>query len=178
MYTLYMATILSESLRNYISEGQKDLVDEGLHLLEHAESDHESHLQDYSFVVFPFAKAYEGFLKQVFLGAGYITRRDYYSQHFRIGKVLSPNLVHRLGRESVYKKICDESGCDISERMWQTWKKGRNEVFHYFPHNLHSLNLKDARVLIEDIIATMELVVEKVKTKHIQETLLRYDTMS
>ncbi|KXK09261.1 MAG: hypothetical protein UZ22_OP11002001140 [Microgenomates bacterium OLB23] len=59
--------MLSEQLRNYISEGQKDLIDEGLHLLEHAENSHDENLHDYSFVVFPFAKAYEGFLKQVFL---------------------------------------------------------------------------------------------------------------
>ncbi len=169
---------LSEQLRNYISEGQKDLLDEGIHLLEHAEADHSGELHDYSFVVFPFAKAYEGFLKQVFLNAGYISRRDYYSQYFRIGKVLSPNLVRRLGRHSIYKKICDESGCDISERMWQTWKKGRNEVFHYFPHNLHSLRLEEARLIIDDIVATMELVVEKVNTKNVQDQLLRYDIVS
>jgi hypothetical protein len=173
-----MPTSLSEQLKNYISEGQKDLIDEGVHLLEQAEVNKKPVLNDYSYIVFPFAKAYEGFLKQVFLNAGYITRRDYYSQHFRIGKVLSPNLVRRLGRESVYKKICDESGCEISERMWQTWKKGRNEVFHYFPHNLHSIRLEEARLIITDIIATMELVVEKVKTKNVQDQLLRYDILS
>lgn len=170
--------MLSENLRNYISEGQKDLIDEGLHLLEHAKSDHSIDLNDFSFVVFPFAKAYEGFLKQVFLNAGFISRRDYYSQHFRIGRVLSPNLVRRLGRDSVYKKICDESGCDISDRMWHTWKKGRNEVFHYFPHNLHSIKLAEAEATIKDIISTMELVVERIKTKNIQDQLLRYDILS
>jgi len=173
-----MSVVLGEQLRNFISEGQKDLLDEGIRLLELAEEEHSPSHTDYSFVVFPFAKAYEGFLKQVFLNAGYISRRDYYSQHFRIGKVLSPNLVRRLGRESVYKKICDESGCEISERMWQTWKRGRNEVFHYFPHNLHSLSLEEGRIIISDIIETMQLVVEHVKTKNIQDQLLRYDIVS
>ena len=61
--------------------------------------------QNFSFVVFPFAKAYEGFLKKAFLGVGFISRLDYISDHFRLGKVLSPNLVEKLGERSVYKKI-------------------------------------------------------------------------
>ena len=33
---------------------------------------------DYSFVVFPAAKAYEGFLKRLFLDRGFISEEDYY----------------------------------------------------------------------------------------------------
>lgn len=171
LYSHYMELKLSTQLKNYISEGQNDLLDEGSHLLSYVYAENTDTFDDYSFIVFPFAKAYEGFLKQVFFDAGYITRRDYYSQHFRVGKVLSPNLVRKLGNQSVYKKICDRSGCDLSEKIWYTWKKGRNEVFHYFPHNLHSLSLQEARDIIKIIVETMELVVGRVKLQKIQSIL-------
>ncbi|KXK09260.1 MAG: hypothetical protein UZ22_OP11002001139 [Microgenomates bacterium OLB23] len=51
-------------------------------------------------------------------------------------------------------------------------------MFHYFPHNLHSIRLEESRILIEDIIKTMELVVERIKTKNVQDQLLRYDILS
>lgn len=172
-----MEPTLSDHLKNYISEGQSDLLHEGLNLLRNARADTQGNFKDYSFVVFPFAKAYEGFLKQVFLDAHYITRRDYYSQYFRIGKVLSPNLVRRLGNQSVYKKIHDRHGAELSEKIWQTWKKGRNEVFHYFPHNLHSLTFNEAEKIVLNILQTMESAVSVMRLKHVQDQLLRYDVI-
>ncbi len=62
---------------------------------------------DYSFVVFPAAKAYEGFLKKMFLDLGFITNEDYLGKRFRIGKALNPFLEERLrDRESVYDQNC------------------------------------------------------------------------
>ena len=108
---------LSDQLKNYISEGQKDLINEGFHLLRNAQTHTQNGFNDYSFAVFPFAKAFEGFLKQVFVDAGYMSRRDFYSTHFRIGKVLSPNLVRKLGNESIYKKICDRHGYELGDKI-------------------------------------------------------------
>lgn len=145
----------------YTSEGQQDLIRGGYHILEHVNNDRSIKFDDYSFVVFPFAKAYEGFLKQVFLDRRYISKGDYISKYFRIGKAMSPNLVKRYGDRSVYKQICDDLGCELSEKIWLTWKKARNLVFHYFPHNLRSLTLADAEARIKQIIDTMEEVIEE-----------------
>lgn len=169
---------ISKQLESYLSDGQRDLLAEGAHLLTFVHAKNSHIFDDYSFLVFPFAKAYEGFLKQVFLDAGYISRKEYYSQHFRIGRVLSPNLARRLGNKSVYKKICDENGCDISELVWNTWKKGRNEVFHYFPHNIRSLSLKEAEEIVREIVLAMETIIETVKLQKVKRTLLRYDVIS
>jgi len=38
---------------------------------------------DYSFIVFPIAKAYEGFLKKMFFDLGFITEEDYRGKRFK-----------------------------------------------------------------------------------------------
>src|SRR3989339_1209527 len=83
---------------------------------------------DYSFVVFPSAKAYEGFLKKVFLDMGFITNEDYLGKHFRIGKSLNPYLEERFRNgESVYDrlvKFC--GGKELADTLWNAWTTSRN----------------------------------------------------
>lgn len=156
-------------LWKYISDHQKDLILQGQYLIssnfkaqmsnETQSSEHK--FFDYSFVVFPFAKAYEGFLKQIFLDVKFISHLDYISDHFRLGKVMSPNLVGRLGDRSVFRKICNSAGQDLADKIWNTWKAGRNQVFHYFPHNLRSLTFAQAEQISSEIIDTMEETMEK-----------------
>lgn len=148
---------------SYISSPQKDLLQQGQFILQEIEQKKMFNFTDYSFVVFPFAKAYEGFLKKIFLEGGFISDADYISPHFRIGKVLSPNLVRKLGDASVYKKIEDMRGKKIADMVWNTWKRGRNEVFHYFPHNIRSLAFQEAREIIDDIIGTMNQVYDHLR---------------
>lgn len=155
--------VFSDALLSYISQGQRDLLQQGKYLLEDIERDRRFDFSDYSYLVFPFAKAYEGFLKQLLLDVGFISNRDYTSNHFRLGKVLSPGLVERLADRSVYKKIQDRLDTDFANKVWNTWKLGRNEVFHYFPHNLKSLTLEQARGTAGHIVATMEELLVSLK---------------
>ncbi|MDO8514896.1 MAG: hypothetical protein Q7S14_00185, partial [bacterium] len=104
---------------------------------------------DYSFLVFPFAKAYEGFLKLLFLRRGLIRKREYESDHWRVGKALSPYM----------HQVYDRLGPDLAERMWQTWKRGRNSIFHFYPHRVKSLSLTEAQDIIAEILMTMEFCV-------------------
>lgn len=148
-------------LWDYVSDPLKDLLNQGRYLINDVLKEGKYDFTDYSFVVFPFAKAYEGFLKQIFLDVKFISHLDYISDHFRLGKVMSPNLVRKLGDRSVYQKICDQAGCELADRIWNTWKLGRNQVFHYFPHNLRSLSFKEAEEISVEILNTMEKTVEK-----------------
>ena len=152
---------LSEDLLQALSEGQRELVNIGIFLSQMIADEHSDTFSDYSFLIFPFAKAYEGFLKQEFLSAGFISKSEYASNHFRLGKALSPNLVKRLGGKSIYAKICNRTGwCELSDQIWDTWKTGRNQVFHYFPHNLHSLTLEQALAIINQILTTMNSILK------------------
>lgn len=140
----------------YLSQQQKDLILEGDYLLNEIIRHHSYEFKDYSFLVFPFAKAYEGYLKQLFKDIKFISHLDYISDHLRLGKLMSPNLIGKLGDRSLYKKIIAASSKDLAERVWNTWKMGRNQIFHYFPHNLKAITFEEAEKIVTEIIATME----------------------
>jgi hypothetical protein len=152
-------------LWQYLSSEQRVLAGDGEFLIKDSELHKDEEPTDYSYLVFPFAKMFEGFLKQLFLDVELISEHDYYSNHFRIGRGLSPNLVQRLGRRSIYGQIEDKFGKGMATRIWHTWKEGRNLVFHYFPHNYRALTKVQAVALVNEIIETMD---EAVKVMHVR----------
>jgi hypothetical protein len=113
---------------------------------------------DYSFVVFPAAKAYEGFLKLLFLERGFISEDDYYGKRFRVGKALNPSLEKRLrAKESVYDKIVQFcGGRDLGDKMWNTWKVCRNLLFHWFPNEKNAITFEQSKKKVALIIETMD----------------------
>jgi hypothetical protein len=112
---------------------------------------------DYAFIVFPAAKAYEGFLKKLFLDLNFITEEDYYGKHFRIGKALNPSLPKDLKREGVYDKIAKYcQGNDLADKLWETWKESRNLTFHWFPNEKNSITLAGAEERINMIIDAID----------------------
>jgi len=149
----------------YLSQTQKDLINEGLYLMNDVIKNHAYHFKDYSFLVFPFAKAYEGFLKQLFKDVKFISHLDYISDHLRLGKLLSPNLVNKLRERSLYKKIKEKAGQELADKIWNAWKLGRNQVFHYYPHNIKALTFSQAESIIDNILSTMEESYRRLKVK-------------
>jgi len=113
---------------------------------------------DYSFIVFPAAKAYEGFLKRLFLERGFISEEDYYGKRFRVGKALNPSLEKRLrAKESVYDKIVQFcGGKDLADKMWNTWKVCRNLLFHWFPKEKNAINFDQSKERVALIIETID----------------------
>lgn len=146
-------------LSRYLSETQKQLALDGQLLIEDRDRHPNEHLSDYSYLVFPFAKLYEGFLKQLLLDLRIISEREYQSTHFRVGKVLSPNIMRRLGNRSAYAHLSKRYGNELATSVWATWKQGRNLVFHYFPHNVSRLSFIQAKELVTRILTTMERAV-------------------
>lgn len=150
---------------SYLSQTQKDLILEGDYLMNVVIRNSEYSFKDYSFLVFPFAKAYEGYLKQLFKDIGFLNNLQYISDHLRLGKLMSPNLVSRLGDRSLYIMITKAANKELSEEIWQTWKLGRNQIFHYFPHNLRSITFQEAEEIISKIINSMEDAYQELKIK-------------
>lgn len=147
-------------LWSYLQPELKELLSDGELLVLHAnEADLSTKINDFSFLVFPFAKAYEGFLKKLFLDLGMIHYDDYYGDEIRIGRLLNPHYKHE--NHNVFQKICTHSpeGKNLSKRLWETWKSGRNLIFHYFPHNYKRLTLDQAVAEIAEIITAMETAV-------------------
>jgi hypothetical protein len=87
---------------------------------------------DYGFIIFTGAIVYEGFLKRFFYTLGLISVSQLRSEAFRIGKALNPDLPERYrGNDYVYDQIEHYCGDAVATQLWQAWKQGRNQVFHY-----------------------------------------------
>lgn len=135
--------------KTYLSKQQKALLSDLENILKIFNKN--DHINDYSFLVAPAAKLYEGYLKDFFLKIGIINQGEYESDRFRVGKTLNPSL--RYKRFSVFQKLSDihENGEELAEILWDAWKFGRNEILHYFPTNLKNLtkeNAEDRIVLV------------------------------
>jgi len=144
------------ALWKYLSPEERSLASDGAFLVDDAALHHDTPPTDYSYLVFPFAKLYEGFLKRLFMDLNIISEREYSSDHFRIGRALSPGMVGALRQHSAYGQIEDRYGRDLATRLWHAWKNGRNLVFHFFPHNIRSLTLDEAKKTITMLTDAME----------------------
>ena len=144
----------SEAWYQFLDEGMADLVKQAYSLLDKFKV---PEYHDYSFIVFPMAKAYEGFLKKWFFAGGFINEYQYKSDHFRIGKDLNPSLPARFKNDGyVYDKIV--ASCPdphLADTLWLAWKQSRNLTFHYFPHHRYFLTLPEARPRLNQLAAAM-----------------------
>lgn len=115
-----------------------------------------SRFSDYAFVVFPLAKAYEGFLKKYLLNAGLITEETYASRKFRIGRSMNPDIPSKMrDNEWVYDDVASYCGKDTAKLLWRAWVEGRNLLFHSFPDHRHLLDLVQAKERLLLIISAM-----------------------
>ncbi len=145
----------------YLSQNQKDLFLEGNFLMNDIIRHTDYTFKDYSFLIFPYAKAYEGYLKKLFLDLKFISHLDYISDHLRLGKLMAPQLVAHLGERSLYTKIKQKTTKETADLIWETWRVGRNQVFHYFPHNTRYVSFEEAEETVNRIIMTMKEAHEK-----------------
>lgn len=140
---------------DYLSPYQRDLIREGSFLYQEVFTRGTYTFQDYSFVVFPFAKAFEGFIKQFLLDLRLISHEQYNSDHIRIGKLLSPELAHNTRDYSLYPELVRLLGREATDMVWMTWKFCRNQVFHYYPHNSKAINLIEAKERVHLVLSTI-----------------------
>jgi len=174
LYYCGMTTFDKELLFSYLQEEIKGLVNDGQILLSHAR-EHEGEITDFSYLVFPFSKAYEGFLKKFFLDLGLIREDEYYSDEIRIGRILNPGYLEE--HKSIYKFLCrhEKGGEVFTNKLWEVWRKGRNQVFHYFPHNFRRLSYVEAKEIIDGILEVMCESVSRCyiesNNKHIKNTI-------
>ena len=146
-----------ENWFEYLAEGQKDLVKEAYELIAREESA-KNKFHDYSFAVFPMAKAYEGFLKKFFLETSLIDQKTYDGDRFRIGKALNPDLPQRFrGRWWLYGPMEERCGSEqVPRELWRAWRECRNRLFHFFPKHKHFINFLEAKQRVGQIKRAME----------------------
>lgn len=149
---------LDADLRKILADGEKLLASSG------------GGFSDYAFVVFPFAKVYEGFLKKLFYQIGAINEFQFKNDRWRVGRALNPQLEKDLRHEeSVYDRISNLcGGSELPDELWNAWKRGRNQVFHFFPTEYRPLSFADAKEIILVIKVAMEKALEQCRVNSVK----------
>lgn len=112
---------------------------------------------DYSFVVFPLAKAYEGFLKKFLLEMGVLTKEQYFYRQFRIGRSLNPDISDRFQDEWwLYDDVVSLCTPQLARKLWNAWVECRNHVFHFFADDTHQVSLQQAEKLLHQLSQSMQ----------------------
>ena len=142
----------------YLDPGQKELVEISFYLSQ--EFADKNHLQDFSFIVFPMAKAYEGFLKKVLLDLNLITHKVYYGRRFRIGRALNPDVSpNQRDQWWLFDDLSRIFNHGLAQEIWQTWLQCRNHVFHFFPNGEQKLNLEEAMSCLNQMQTVMKTTI-------------------
>lgn len=156
-----------EGWYQYLDEPMRELVDLAYLLKDREEIDKER-LYDYSFLLFPMAKAYEGFLKKFLWRIELISKETMMDRTFRIGRSLNPDLPEKYRNglwlfdqleircERFHTKL---GGCG-ARKAWEAWVEGRNQVFHYFSGKEGPLSFEEATRRMEQMRVVMEMLVD------------------
>ncbi|PWU23764.1 hypothetical protein C5B42_01915 [Candidatus Cerribacteria bacterium 'Amazon FNV 2010 28 9'] len=140
----------------FMTPQERTLADLSSELFDREERLHSSYA-DYSFVVFPLSKAYEGFLKEFLFHLKLIDATEYAHREFRIGRSLNPDIPVRHQDEYwLYGKLVATCGEELSRKLWNIWLEARNHLFHYFPDAQHNISLAQAKELLLKLSTTME----------------------
>lgn len=150
----------------FLDHGMQDLVSQSLILLKNEQTYKSQRFHDYSFLVFPIARAYEGFLKKLFFRLDLIDKTELLNRHFRIGRSLNPDLPERFKDNSwlyddILLQCMQHDAPELAENLWNAWKMGRNQLFHYyFPDHYHFISLSTAEERVTMFITVMSSVLD------------------
>lgn len=140
----------------YLARELQALVESSF-ILQQRAGEIEPALTDYSYVVFPFSKAYEGFLKQLFLDLHLIDSPIYADTFFRIGRALNPDVrPQQRDQHWLFDDILRLCGKETADLLWEAWLECRNHIFHYFPGRHQLINLEQARSCQDMLVAAMK----------------------
>ena len=155
-----MSIFGEENWYQYLTDWQIQLADVTGDLLQLHQEDQES-LADYSFIVFPMSKAYEGFLKKLFFDMKLISQETYEGHRFRIGRALNPDVSeNQRDQYWIYDDLERVCSPEVAKQLWEAWLHCRNKVFHFFPKDKGLLNYQQATEKIEELNSAMKAAVE------------------
>lgn len=161
LYNPYMETPRDAAWYQYLDHCQQSLIDTSFELIKRRE--HLLELHDYSFIVFPVAKAYEGFLKQILFDLHLISTKTFEGRRFRIGRALNPDIRENQRDEDwLYDDLARLFGESSARQLWDTWLACRNHVFHYFPDCKQDLSFEEAVAKVEMMTEAMQMVIDQI----------------
>lgn len=147
---------MTTALQGFLERDLYSLWTDGERLLASASGG----FHDYSFVIFPFAKVYEGFLKKLLFHIGAIDGHQYRNDRWRVGRALNPQLEKDFRHEeSVYDRLVQYcgGGKELADSLWAAWRDGRNRIFHFFPNDYRTVSFPEAKEIVAEIEKAMEM---------------------
>lgn len=159
-----------DALRGLLPPGMHQVEERGLMmslvLLERATQtvrDVSPEFIDFSYIVFPAAKAYESFLKRFLFTQGLLNEATYNSRRFRIGRAMNPDVPDNQRDEFwLYDDVAQRCGTELARQLWDVWLNCRNHVFHAFPGDETPLNLADSK---SKVLAVLKVITQALSCK-------------
>ena len=140
-----------------LESAQQDLIHTSYYLYQRELQNPSGALYDYSFIIFPMAKAYEGYLKDFLYHHHLISKEIHASRKFRIGRALNPDVSFRHRDQWwLYDDVAKICGTTLARELWDVWLECRNRVFHYFPQEEKQIRLDAVEVKLELIAAVIK----------------------
>ncbi len=140
----------------FLDEDQRQLVLVSEYLYEREERLN-SRIADYSFIVFPMAKAYEGFLKEYLHSLKILPKQNYDDRKFRIGRALNPDISEKHKNEWwLYDDLIRACDDKTARELWDAWVECRNHVFHFFSDQKEELSLSVAQKRLVQLSNAMD----------------------
>ncbi len=160
---------LESSFLKYLDPSQENLIKTSYYLSQQFVD--KKHIEDFSFIVFPMAKAYEGFLKKVLLDLNLISHKVYYGRRFRIGRALNPDVsLKQRDKWWLYDDLTRMLNEELAQEIWQTWLQCRNHVFHFFPDGGKALSFDEATGCLNKMQDVMEATIKLMKKRYEEKT--------
>lgn len=155
-----------ESWYEFLDPGMQQMVDQSYILIREELDLPQPRFSDYAYVLFPLARAYEGFLKKYMLQLDILPESQLMDKYFRIGRSLNPELPEHLQDHAWLfddlERLCRDCGePDLAQQMWDLWKEGRNQIFHYyFPAQARHVSLNEANQFQDRFFGLMKQAIE------------------
>ena len=148
--------LMSEKWYVSLNENLRPWALESLQLLHLAQHSGETFV-NYDFVVYPLAKAYEGFLKDFLWKLKLIDERTYNSKKFSIGRALNPDVrLEQRDEGWLFDDLVRECGDHVAYAIWDAWLM-RNRLIHLYPGEIQTTTLPEAESKIKQLVRVIEL---------------------
>lgn len=118
------------------------------------ESKSSTRFYDYSFIVFPFAKAYEGILKKILVEANFISEANLLEDpSLSINKYFNP-----VGNNKIFTSLKDKTRDKaVPFVIYSTYQECRNQIIHYDSYRDNRIKtLQEAEFYINRIFDAIE----------------------
>lgn len=148
---------------NFVGEELLELYQDNLSIFkDYNKTEKNLHkMTDYSFLVLPIAKVYEGVLKRVLVKSNILQEEDLVENPtINIGGYFNP-----VGNQKIFDRLKDKArDKTVPHVIYSTYQECRNHIFHYDPYRDNRLKrIEDAEFYSRRILHAIDKVYESFK---------------